>query len=90
MKKNYYVNVYSITRHYGGPEEGGTWYNILDCIASVPVKGRKAARKEIKRLKKIYGKGRGNIYSVLGGTLIQYSIEDTYAQSQTREAYRYE
>ena len=22
-----YVNAYEVTRHYGGPEEGGWWYN---------------------------------------------------------------
>ena len=32
-----FVNVYSVTRHYGGPEEGGWWYNQGEPIASVPV-----------------------------------------------------
>ena len=29
-----YVNVYSVTRHYGGPEEGGWWYNAGEPIES--------------------------------------------------------
>ena len=29
-----YVNVYAITRHYGGPEEGGWWYNTGEPIES--------------------------------------------------------
>jgi hypothetical protein len=33
-----YVNAYEITRHYGGPEEGGWWYNHRNPIASIPVK----------------------------------------------------
>lgn len=33
-----YVNAYSITRHYGGPEEGGWWFNHRQPIASIPIK----------------------------------------------------
>ncbi len=33
-----YVNAYAVTRHYGGPEEGGWWYNRGQPLASVPVK----------------------------------------------------
>ena len=33
-----YVNAYEVTRHYGGPEEGGWWYNHHEPIASIPVK----------------------------------------------------
>lgn len=32
-----YVNAYLVTRHFGGREEGGWWYNWLRCVASVPV-----------------------------------------------------
>lgn len=32
-----YVNAYEVTRHYGGPEEGGWWYNHLQPLASIPV-----------------------------------------------------
>lgn len=33
-----YLNVYAVTRHYGGPEEGGWWYNVGTPLASVPIK----------------------------------------------------
>lgn len=33
-----YVNAYSVTRNYGGPEEGGWYYNAFEPIASIPVK----------------------------------------------------
>lgn len=33
-----YVNAYEVTRHYGGPEEGGWWYDAGTPIASVPVR----------------------------------------------------
>jgi hypothetical protein len=32
-----YVNAYIVTRHYGGPEEGGWWFNAGEPLASVPV-----------------------------------------------------
>ena len=32
-----YINAYAVTRHYGGPEEGGWWYNQGEPIASVPL-----------------------------------------------------
>lgn len=32
-----YVNVHAVTRHYGGPEEGGWWYDAGQPLASVPV-----------------------------------------------------
>ena len=33
-----YVNAYSVTRHYGGPEEGGWWYNCHCPMASIPIR----------------------------------------------------
>lgn len=33
-----YLNVYEVTRHYGGPQEGGWWFNHCEPVASVPVK----------------------------------------------------
>lgn len=32
----YYINAYAVTRHYGGPEEGGWWYNAGRPLASIP------------------------------------------------------
>lgn len=32
-----FVNAYEVTRHYGGPEEGGWWYNAGSPLASIPV-----------------------------------------------------
>jgi hypothetical protein len=32
-----YVNAYQVTRHYGGPEEGGWWFNHSEPLASIPV-----------------------------------------------------
>ena len=34
-----YVNAYEVYRAYGGPEEGGWWYDRGEAKASVPVRG---------------------------------------------------
>ena len=31
-----YVNAYAVSRRYGGPEEGGWWYDAGRPVASVP------------------------------------------------------
>ena len=28
MNRLHFINVHAVTRHYGGPEEGGWWYNM--------------------------------------------------------------
>ena len=33
----FFVNAYEVTQSYGGPEEGGWWYDVGDTLASVPV-----------------------------------------------------
>jgi hypothetical protein len=37
-----YVNVYLVTRHYGGPQEGGWWYDAGEPLASIPVAAESA------------------------------------------------
>jgi hypothetical protein len=32
-----FVNAYAVTRHFGGREEGGWWFNAGSPLASVPV-----------------------------------------------------
>lgn len=59
-----YVNVYEVSRHYGGPEEGGWWYNHAEPIASSPVL-KEHAQAELERLESMYNYD-GNIYSVNG------------------------
>lgn len=39
-----YVNVYEITREYGGPEEGGWWYTCY-----TPVTAKRARKKRNQR-----------------------------------------
>jgi hypothetical protein len=85
-----YVNVYSVTRHYGGPEEGGWWYNWSECIEVFPTKNKNAEtiREELES-ENAYKKF-GNIYSVLGGRDIEVRIEETPKESETKERPHYE
>jgi hypothetical protein len=45
------VTVYEISRHYGGPEEGGWWYDWYTPVCSVPLidPGSRTEALEIKR-----------------------------------------
>ncbi len=36
-----FVNVYAVTRNYGGPEEGGWYYNAGTPLASIPILAKK-------------------------------------------------
>jgi hypothetical protein len=85
-----WVNVYEVTRHYGGPEEGGWWYNWNDAIDSSYV-DVKLAQAEVERLtKKHSNREHGDIYSVRGGATIDVSVELTEKASQTTKREQYE
>jgi hypothetical protein len=45
--KSKYVNVYCDDRAYGGPQEGGWWYDTSNCVESIKV-SRKAANQLLK------------------------------------------
>ena len=63
------VTLYLTTRHWGGPEEGGWWYNLDHVACSVPTMFSKEIIDLTAKLvldKAGDGIG-GDIYSVLGG-----------------------
>lgn len=41
-----YVNVYDVHDAYGGPEEGGWWYQAGSAVASIPVPGKITRRTQ--------------------------------------------
>jgi len=47
-----YVNVYRVTRHFGGPEEGGWYYNAGEPLASIPFKGMLLSTEESAALRR--------------------------------------
>lgn len=75
-----YVNVYSVTRHYGGPEEGGWWYNAGEPIESRLIADEDEAYELRDALREKHGEGVGNIYSVLGGVKISIFVQDHFAR----------
>lgn len=69
-----YVTVYEITREYGGPEEGGWYWNRYVPVCSVPAHGD--VNDQIDRLELWFEREKhGDIYSVLGGTDIAVHAE---------------
>ncbi len=86
-----YVNCYLIHRHYGGPEEGGWYYNSHRCREVIPVQNQYAEQmKNIMQEKYEKNHKHGNIYSVLGGTDVAVYIELEPKQSETTERPHYE
>ena len=63
-----YVNAYAVSRCYGGPEEGGWWYDSGRPLASVPVTYGAPTEFISHYLETLLGwKNRDDRYSVLGG-----------------------
>ena len=59
----YYVNVYALEQGYGGPEEGGWYYEAGTPVASVPFDTLREAEAEVERLAVRFPPGRAR-YSV--------------------------
>lgn len=85
-----FVNVYKVTRHYGGPEEGGWWYNWYECVESCPVDVVHSETMKAYYEKFYSNIKHGDIYSVLGGADVEVYIEDKPKQSETKERPYYE
>ena len=76
LERPIYINVYHVTRHYGGPEEGGWWYNAGQLVESVETTVGDADRVRVELHEKHNHKNEGDIYSVLGGVLVEVTPED--------------
>jgi hypothetical protein len=59
----HYVNVYRLEQGYGGPEEGGWYYEAGEPVASVPFDTVREAEAEQEKLRERFPEGR-NRYSV--------------------------
>jgi len=97
-----YITAYAVTRHYGGPEEGGWWYNAYNPIASVDVPSHlqfpNVSEEYEDELDALMEKVRkehsevieGDISSVLGGTALEVLVEPTKNHYQTLGRPHYE
>lgn len=62
----WFVNVYELDRGYGGPEEGGWWYDIRTPVHSVRADSKVAAERIAEQLQEDYPEeGERPIYSVI-------------------------
>ena len=86
-----FINAYSVTRHYGGPEEGGWYYNRGEPLASIPVDTDEEADAARAKLEARYsGEARGNIYSVRGGVELDVLEEEHFATAYPTRRPHYE
>lgn len=88
-----YVNAYAVSRNYGGPEEGGWYYDVGAPLASIPVMND--AEEEAAKVKLVglfgpeYEKQRSR-YSAAGGDDLEIYIEDACAAHWPTERPHYE
>lgn len=86
-----YVCAGSVTRHYGGPEEGGWWYNTTDPVAAVPVRTLAEARAAYANLREVYAEeGYGDIFSVGGGEAFDIFTSRDYPKTDPETRPHYE
>lgn len=72
-----YVNAYRVCRNYGGPEEGGWWYDSGEPLASIPCKDDWQIKDAKEKLTEMMGwKDKYSRYSVLGGDDFEIYVED--------------
>lgn len=89
-----YVTAYAVTRHYGGPEEGGWWYDWYEPIQTVPTTSEDADRiADGLRAKHSDNDQNGpqGRFSVLGnGSDLVVLVEDSPADCTTTTRPHYE
>ena len=85
-----FVNVYEVTRHYGGPEEGGWWYDWRHCVEVYPVRESAAELMQEQLEDENSYRKFGDISSVLGGQDVLVLIEDAPKETETTERPYYE
>lgn len=87
-----YVNAYELTQGYGGPEEGGWWYDVGTPLASVPIYDDQDPEPVIEDLK-----GKFSYYdnyrertSAAGGADLGVWVQDHVAQDFPQARPHYE
>ncbi len=83
-----FVTAYEVTRHFGGPEEGGWWYDWYEPIDTVPTSDPASMVEVFKT--KYEDRVQGDRFSVLGGVAVSVIIEDQPAESRSTEKPHYE
>ena len=83
--KPFYANIYLDDRAYGGPEEGGWYYNYSEVCVSVKARSMREANTIMKRLTKrrYSNEGRRPIWSVNSRGMYRPEIERKPAQDSS-------
>jgi hypothetical protein len=89
------ITSYAITRHYGGPEEGGWWWDMYAPIKTVYMPSRWSKERVLQACEKMHARSReeheeGDISSVRGGVKVGTYAEYEYQEFATRERPHYE
>lgn len=86
-----FVNAYRVTLRYGGPEEGGWWYECFEPIASIPVQTDEGIDRTRALFKtELQWANEGDINSVLGGSELSILVEEEFARYKPTVKPRYE
>lgn len=92
MRQDCFATAYVVERLYGGPEEGGWWYDHYTILRSVPCKVEhypkiaEALKKEFEHLQD----PKHDRYSVLGTGDVIVCLEESPGENETREKPRWE
>lgn len=89
LQRPVYLNVYDVTRHYGGPEEGGWWYNAGELVETIETTEEKCDEVRAQLLEKHKDRNYGDIYSSLGGVLLEVQVDDVPGENWPTERPRY-
>lgn len=84
-----WANVYEISREYGGPEEGGWWYDVGQPVRSIKADTYEIAKLMVDYLANEYP-ATGRSESVLGGEDYRVTIEPHEAKAYPEERPHYE
>lgn len=93
--KPLYIALASYTRHYGGPEEGGWWYNWCELKEVERMFSIESAMKVAKRMQEENPPPRYDIYSAANNGEAEHTIYihndiDWINELQSKEVPRYE
>lgn len=79
-----WVNVYEVNRRYGGPEEGGWYYDTGELILCKKFYDNDSAQDYAESLRDKYP-NTGKRYSVLGGEDYNIWLEDSVGEDFPKE-----
>lgn len=84
-----WVNMYMVTREYGGPEEGGWWYDLYTPVEAVRTYSPSEASAVERRMRAEYEPGTVDRYSAAGGWdyLLRFEYKRAATYPPTRPVY---